>query len=325
MLLAIPKDLECFFSDGVWKSVSDNSANKTAFLNSATIVKISLFSNSAGPKQESEFNKMLDNIDHQMQFSKNIQEGSVIWICFIEERHLSLFLKNLNLLTSFDYLTWPKGCASILNSAPKLIVFDMDSTFIQIEVIDELAKAHNVGAEVSEVTESAMRGELDFSESLITRVACLKGLSSNTIKTIANSLSLSPGVDKLVKWAHLQDIKIAIVSGGFTPFVKKLATKMNLYKVKANDLEIEENKLTGKVLGDIVDAKAKADFINELKQQLNLQTNEIMSIGDGANDLLMMKETGFSLAYRAKPAVDKKAGGRMKTTNLDRLISVFTN
>jgi len=321
MPLAIAKDLEYFFSYGVWKSVSDNSSYKTIFLNSTTIVKISLFSNLAESAQDNDFKKILSNTEHQMLFSKINRDNSLIWNCFIKQQDLQIFLQKLIQQTSFDYLVWPKGATS----PPKLIVFDMDSTFIQIEVIDELAKSHNVGSEVSKVTESAMRGEIDFSESLITRVACLKGLSSDSIETIANSLPLSPGVDRLVKWAHHLDIKIAIVSGGFTPFVKKLAIQMNLFKVKANDLEIVKNKLTGKVLGDIVDAQAKADFINELKQQLNLQTSEIMSVGDGANDLLMMKETGFSLAYRAKPAVDKESGGRMKTTYLDRLINVFTN
>jgi len=315
----IIQNLEYFLSEGVWKTVQDNSADKTTFLDCATIVKISLFSGLDEPVQDNDFKKILDNTEHQLLFSKINEEMSLIWNCFVRQQDLQMFLQVLIQQTSFDYLTWPISCAT----APKLIVFDMDSTFIQIEVIDELAKAHNVGVEVSKVTESAMRGELDFSESLITRVACLKGLSSDTIEDIANNLPLSPGVDSLVNWAHQHDIRIAIVSGGFTPFVKKLAVQMNLFKVKANDLEIVNNKLTGKVLGDIVDAQAKADFVNQLKQQLNLQTNEIMSIGDGANDLLMMKETGFSLAYRAKPAVDKEAGGRMKTTYLDRLISVF--
>ena len=118
-------------------------------------------------------------------------------------------------------------------------------------------------------------------------------------------------------------MKIAIVSGGFTPFVGYLQKTMGLYRVKANDLAIEEGKLTGQVLGSIVDANAKAVFVNELKDELNLNRNEIMTIGDGANDLVMMAETGFNLAYRAKPAVQKQASGRMNISHLNQLADVF--
>ncbi len=315
----ILNNIEYLLTDGNWSVAQEKQNYSSAFLNNSTIRKITLFSDLDDSVQEADFIQILNNINQQLLFTKSIQQKSLVWNCFIEQQYLQIFLQNLIQTTSFDYLIWPKGRPSM----PKLIIFDMDSTFIQIEVIDELAKAHNVGSEVSQVTESAMRGELDFSESLITRVACLRGLSSNTIENIANNLPVSPGVDRLVKWAHQQSIKIAIISGGFTPFVKKLAIQMNLFKVKANNLEIEKNQLTGKVLGDIVDAQAKANFVNELKQELNLQTNEIMSIGDGANDLLMMKETGFSLAYRAKPTVDREAGGRMKSTHLDKLINIF--
>lgn len=316
----ITNDLDYFFSAADESAVRLTSEYKSDFLSRSTICNISLFTNLIESAQDIEFNTLLNHLTHSIFFKRKIQDNSVIWKCFIDQGELHAFLQNIVQYTSFDYLIWPKN----YQSSPKLIVFDMDSTFIQIEVIDELAKAHNVGDKVSQVTEAAMRGELDFSESLITRVACLQGLSSRSIDHIANSLPLSFGVNRLVDWAHQQGIKIAIVSGGFTPFVEKLSLQMNLHKVKANHLQIIDEHLTGKVLGDIVDAQAKADFVNELKKELNLKKNEIMSIGDGANDLLMMKETGFSLAYRAKPAVDKEAGGRMKSTHLDKLISVFS-
>ncbi len=219
--------------------------------------------------------------------------------------------------TKYDYILWP---AEYLES-PKLLVFDMDSTFIKIEVIDELAKRHGVGESVSKVTEAAMRGELDFSESLISRVECLKGLKESNIDEICKSLPLSSGVQELVD--NSKTINIAIVSGGFTPFVEYLKTSMSLYKVKANNLEIRDGLLTGKVLGKIVDASEKAVFIKDLQQELGLSKNSIMAIGDGANDLLMMEEAGFSLAYRAKPAVQDKAKGRMNNTNLNHLLTVF--
>lgn len=280
---------------------------------------LSLLSHLESSVQCNEVNTLITSFDGELYFVKREIQNQIIWNCYASAEHFDKLIHHIMQNSDFDYLIWPKN-----NSLPpKLIVFDMDSTFIQIEVIDELAKAHNVGDKVSQVTESAMRGELDFSESLITRVACLKGLISDTINTIADRLPLSPGIEELVTWAHQNNVKIAIVSGGFTPFVNKLADKMDLFKVKANHLEIIDQKLTGKVVGDIVDAKAKADFVNQLKKELKLKAEEIMSIGDGANDLLMMKETGFSLAYRAKPAVDKEAGGRMKNTHLDKLINLF--
>ena len=283
--------------------------------------QITLFCDDKESTQQNNLCSLIGSFSEAVILIKNKKEHKIIWQAYIHAQKLNNFVNNKIRESQFDYIIWPKNHHKV----PKLIVFDMDSTFIQIEVIDELARVHNVGEEVSKVTESAMRGELDFSESLITRVACLKDLNSKTIEQIANKLPLSFGVNKLVEWAHLNDIKIAIVSGGFTPFVEKLKEKMGLYRVKANNLEIANNKLTGKVLGKIVDAQSKADFINLLKKELNLESNEIMAIGDGANDLVMMQETGFSLAYKAKPAVDEKAKGRMKSTNLDHLISVFTN
>lgn len=221
--------------------------------------------------------------------------------------------------TSLDFVVWPKTS----HQRPELLVFDMDSTFIEIEVIDELARRHGVGERVAKVTEAAMRGELDFAESLVSRVACLKGLSESAINDICTSLPLSKGVAKLVDLCHAQNVKIAIVSGGFTPFVGYLKNTLNLHKVKANVLEIDDGVLTGKVLGAIVDAKSKADFVEELMQELAVSREQVMAIGDGANDLAMMQKSGFSLAYRAKPTVQKQASGVLNHATLDLLADIF--
>ena len=148
-------------------------------------------------------------------------------------------------------------------------------------------------------------------------------MSASTIDDIAQQLPLSDGVELLVDESSKSKVKTAIVSGGFTPFVEHLKYTMNLYEVRANHLEVENSHLTGKLAGDIVDAGAKAIFVNQLTNQLDITVNDVITIGDGANDLMMMKESGFSLAYKAKPAVQEKAKGRMNFTNLSILLLVF--
>jgi len=241
-----------------------------------------------------------------------------MWDVLVSRQGLAEFLSTLVEPSRLDYLCW-----SEVKLPPQLLVFDMDSTFIEIEVIDELARRHGVGEQVASVTEAAMQGELDFAESLVSRVACLKGLSDSAISEICEILPLSKGVEELVERCHANHIKIAIVSGGFTPFVGHLKQTMNLFSVHANELETSEGQLTGKVVGGIVDAKAKADFVKELAASLNIAADQVMTIGDGANDLVMMKESGFSLAYRAKPRVQKEALGRMNLTSLNHLADVF--
>jgi len=285
--------------------------------------KLSLFSKknqSAGLNNEEEkFISLLSVIEEPVYFTKKTAEDLFLWEVITDSNTLDVWLKQCVDPSDFDFILWPNNYFE----SPKLLVFDMDSTFIQIEVIDELARCHGVGDSVSKVTEAAMRGELDFAESLVSRVACLQGLDSLIIDDIANNLPLSKGVEKLVRQSRKHQVNTAIVSGGFTPFVSHLKTELSLFEVKANDLEIIEGKLSGKVLGNIVDAQAKANFVNELKAKLEIQKNEILTIGDGANDLLMMQESGFNLAYRAKPAVQQQAKGRMNLTYLNHLINVF--
>jgi len=284
--------------------------------------KLTLFANHEGNRDESQvqcFLTLFDSSTHTVYFRQRKSSNLILWDLFAPSDTLQRLLQYSVKASKFDYLLWPESW----QSPPKLLVFDMDSTFIQIEVIDELAKRHGVGDSVSKVTEAAMRGELDFSASLISRVACLKGLSQTTIADICADLPLTEGVDRLVKKCHQSDVKVAIVSGGFTPFVEHIKKNMDLYQVKANDLQVNSGRLTGELMGDIVDAKAKAEYVIELAYKLKLKNTEIMTIGDGANDLQMMRVSGFSLAYRAKPAVQAEARGRMNSTHLNHLIDIF--
>jgi len=285
--------------------------------------KLSLFKSKCDDCSEKDeqqiFTSLLSRLNTPVYFIKKETPNLICWEVFANLVVLENWLLEEVVSSNFDLLCWPKEHIE----PPKLLVFDMDSTFIQIEVIDELARQHGVGDLVSKVTEAAMRGELDFSESLISRVTCLKGLAESTIDKMADSLPLSLGVGQLVRQSHIKNVKVAIVSGGFTPFVQRLKDRLELYEVRANNLEIVDEKLTGKVVGQIVDARIKADFVNQLKEKLNLAKNDILTIGDGANDLLMMNESGFSLAYRAKPTVQAKAKGRMNSTTLNDLICVF--
>ncbi|GKX50261.1 phosphoserine phosphatase [Budvicia aquatica] len=190
---------------------------------------------------------------------------------------------------------------------PGLLVMDMDSTAIQIECIDEIAKLAGVGEQVAEVTERAMRGELDFAASLRQRVATLKGADASILEQVRDGLPLMPGLTELVARLHELGWHVAIASGGFTYYADYLRDKLNLFSVSANQLGIKQGKLTGKVVGPIVDAKFKANNLQELAESLEIPVTQTVAIGDGANDLKMIKVAGLGIAYHAKPKVYSKA------------------
>ncbi len=187
----------------------------------------------------------------------------------------------------------------------------MDSTLIQAEVIDELAKAHGVGHEISEITERAMNGELDFNESLIARVSKLKGLDASVMEGILSNLPLTPGVEDFLKTIKKLGYKVAVISGGFTFFAEALKEKLGLDYAFANELEIIDGKLTGNVLGTIVNAEQKAILVNLIAQQENISLEQVVAIGDGANDLPMLSRAGLGIAFHAKDIVKKKAQNHM--------------
>ncbi|WP_252145325.1 phosphoserine phosphatase [Yokenella regensburgei] len=190
--------------------------------------------------------------------------------------------------------------------SPGLLVMDMDSTAIQIECIDEIAKLAGTGEMVAEVTERAMRGELDFTASLRSRVATLKGADAGILRQVRNELPLMPGLTQLVLKLDALGWKVAIASGGFTFFAEYLRDKLRLTTVVANELEIRDGKLTGNVIGDIVDAQYKANTLKRLAEKYEIPAAQTVAIGDGANDLPMIKVAGLGIAYHAKPKVNEQ-------------------
>ena len=187
------------------------------------------------------------------------------------------------------------------------VVLDMDSTFIQDEVIDLLADHAGVGEKVAAITERSMRGELDFRASLLERVKLLQGLESEAIDAVRSAIRLSKGAETLIRSLHAADSKIAIVSGGFENIIAPLLTSLDIDFFKANTLAVEDGKLTGEVVGDIIDKDAKADFLKSYAQLLNIPLSQTVAVGDGANDLEMMKIAGLSVAFKAKPIVKNAA------------------
>jgi phosphoserine phosphatase len=197
---------------------------------------------------------------------------------------------------------------------------DMDSTAIEIECIDEIAKLAGVGEQVSAVTAAAMRGELDFAESLHARVATLTNAPVSIIDQVADNLPLMPGLENLV--THLQSFgwKLVIASGGFTYMTDVLKRQLNLDATVANQLEMKDGKLTGKVLGRIVDANVKAETVVSLAKEYNIELSQTIAMGDGANDLVMMAAAQLGVAFHAKPLVRAQADVSVKKGGLDQLL-----
>jgi len=190
----------------------------------------------------------------------------------------------------------------------RLIVFDMDSTLIQTEVIDELAEAHGVGAEIKSITSQAMNGQMDFDESLQKRVSKLKGLDESKMRAILENLPITPGAPEFIKTVKGLGYKVALISGGFTYFANALKEKLGLDYAFANELEISNGKLTGGITGTIINANQKAMLLKVLAQQLEINLEQVVAIGDGANDLPMLSAAGLGIAYHAKEIVKQKAG-----------------
>lgn len=209
---------------------------------------------------------------------------------------------------------------SMFRRMRRLICFDMDSTLIETEVIDELAIRNGVGDEVKAITEAAMRGEIDFSESFRQRCALLKGLDVSVMQDIAENLPITEGTDRLMSILKKVGFKIAILSGGFTYFGNYLKKKYNIDYVYANELEIVDGKLTGNYIGDIVDGKRKAELLRLIAQVENVDIRQTVAVGDGANDLPMISIAGLGIAFHAKPKVKETAKQSISTIGLDGIL-----
>jgi phosphoserine phosphatase len=202
----------------------------------------------------------------------------------------------------------------------RLVCFDMDSTLIQNEVIDELARVAGVGEEVETITRKAMAGEMDFRESFTRRLALLEGLPESELPKVAASLKITEGAEFLIRTLKHYRFRVAIISGGFTYFANNLKDKLGIDYVHANELDIEDGRLTGRVKGDVVDQDRKAEVLRSIAEQEDIRLEQVIAVGDGANDLKMLSIAGLGIAFRAKPVVRRQARFALGASSLDSIL-----
>ncbi len=202
----------------------------------------------------------------------------------------------------------------------RLVCFDMDSTLIEQEVIDELAIEAGVGEQVAEITERAMSGQLDFKQSFAARVALLKGLDASVLEKIANRLTITEGTERLISTLKALGYRTAILSGGFQYFAEMLQQKLGIDEVYANQLDIKDGVVTGEVIGQVVDGNRKAELLRELAEKQGISLQQVIAVGDGANDLPMLAIAGLGVAFRAKPLVRENANQAISSVGLDGIL-----
>lgn len=269
-----------------------------------------------GPKFTAELGQQLAN---EIDAVLDIKQGFAV--AYIGNELKKTYLSTLRGAYPFDINQLP---ADFDPSQVKLVISDMDSTLISIECVDEIADFADLKPEVSAITEAAMRGELDFEGSLTKRVALLEGLSTDVLQTVYDErLKLNPGAEEMLSGLKKNQIKFALVSGGFTFFTDRLKDRLDLDFTRANVLEKVEGKLTGKVVGGIIGAEAKEHFLEELCEKLSIDLKQSVAIGDGANDLKMLGVSGLGIAYHAKPKVQEQADAVINHCGLEGLLGLL--
>ena len=265
-----------------------------------------------------------EHLDHLAKLSQSKQREQIAEHAYrLTDARMHAGIAPYCLANRLDYGLVPNG----LKLADfGLVAMDMDSTLITIECIDEIADMQGLKPQVAAITEAAMRGEMDFAESLRRRVALLKGLNESAMQRVYDErLKLSPGAETLLDTLKSRGIKTLLVSGGFVFFTERLKTRLGIDYTRANILEIVNGKLTGKVQGKVFDAQGKADWLVKIRDELKLKPEHIIAIGDGANDLKMMAQAGVSIAYHAKPVVREQASYALNFVGLDGIINLFAN
>ncbi|MFM2479299.1 phosphoserine phosphatase SerB [Celerinatantimonas sp. MCCC 1A17872] len=268
------------------------------------------------------------------QLVENVYQENESWRIYPSMNVLSVHIFVLTTPVEQSLVKERLACASLnfdavaLNHIPKLdepgmLVMDMDSTTIQVECIDEIAKLAGVGEQVSAVTARSMRGELDFSQSLRSRVALLKDAPVQILDEVRDNLPLMPGVKVLLSHLQVNGWKVILASGGFTFFAKALQQRLGFDEVYANELVLKDGTLTGEVEGDIVDAQYKVGLLKRLRSHFGLAPSQTMAVGDGANDLPMLAESSLGVALHAKPIVQKNAKIAINHSNLEGLLFVL--
>jgi phosphoserine phosphatase len=225
-------------------------------------------------------------------------------------------LLRLSMRSSFDVALQQEG---VFRRSKRLVVMDMDSTLIKIEVIDELAKAHGVQEQVSAVTERAMAGDMDYDESLRQRLALLKGLSASVLERLASELPLTEGAERLIRALKRLGYRTAVISGGFSIAAESLKARLGIDYAYSNTLEIQDGKLTGRVVGPIVNGRRKAELLEAIARAEGVLLDQVIAVGDGANDLPMLEKAGLGIAFRAKPKLREKADSSI-STGLDSIL-----
>ncbi|PIV14441.1 MAG: phosphoserine phosphatase SerB [Gallionellales bacterium CG03_land_8_20_14_0_80_55_15] len=261
----------------------------------------------------------IEHLARLAQASRIEQVGEKVWRLQEARPHADIAAYCLEQQIDYGFVPAERTLADF-----GLLVMDMDSTLISIECIDEIADMQGLKPQVAEITNAAMQGKIDFAERLCRRVALLEGLDESALLRVYDErLKLNPGAEMMLAALQAQGIKTLLVSGGFLFFTERLKPRLGLDYTHANTLEIIDGKLTGRVLGEILDAQGKADWLVKIREQLGLEPAQVIAMGDGANDLKMMAQAGISIAYHAKPVVRAQASYALNFVGLDGLVNLL--